>query len=399
MHKSHFLAGTEIQKKFCKKYLNTLTKVKTASKKVYYRQDFGRNLNNPRKTWKLNRSALLVKQSRTNKQTNKQIEKRSFKIDGQEINESSSIAEKLNKHFVSVGKNLAAKIRTIENNLFSKCLKQKAASSMFLEPPRHSEEFNILHSLHLRKSSGHDNIDSYFIRIACNVLTPYLTYLFHLSFEFGIFTDYPKTAKIIPIFKAEPKTEINNYRPISLLSNFSKILEKLFYSRLSKFLEKNEIIHPNQYGFRQNLTTTYAKLDIMSKINNLYEWKETKFTGLIFLDLRKAFDTVSHNMLLQKLHHYCVRGVVYNLLKSYLTALKQLVYINGSYFTTKKLQFGVPQKSNPGPILFPIYVNDTFNIFDFTPVLYADDTCLWVKASKEKDLESLMNPEVEIAYH
>ena len=139
---------------------------------------------------------------------------------------------------------------------------------MFLQPPRHSEVFNIIHSLRLRKSSGHDNIDSYFIRVACDVLTPYLTYLFHLSFEFGIFPDCLKTAKIIPIFKAGPKTDINNYRPISLLSNFSKILEKLIYTLLSKFFETNNVINPNQYGFRQNLSTTHAMLDIMSKINN-----------------------------------------------------------------------------------------------------------------------------------
>ena len=132
--KSHFLAGTEIQKRFYKKYLNTLTKVKTASKKIYYRQEFGRNLNNPRKTWELIRSALPTNQSRTNKSKIDLL-----KIDGQDINESFSITEKLNEDFVSVGKNLADKIPTNDNNSFSKYLNQKVASSMFLQPPRHSE--------------------------------------------------------------------------------------------------------------------------------------------------------------------------------------------------------------------------------------------------------------------
>ena len=261
MYKRHFLSGTEIQKRFYKNYLNTLTKVKTASKKIYYRQEFGRNLNNSRKTWELIRSALPTNQSRTNKSKIDLL-----KIDGQDINESFSIAEKLNEHFALVGKNLADKIPTNNNNSFSKYLNQRVASSMFLQPPRHSEVFNIIHSLRPRKSSGLDNIDSYFICIACDVLIPY--YLFHLSFEFGIFPDCLKIAKIIPIFKAGPKTDINNYRRISLLSNFSKILEKLIYTRLSKFFEKNNIIHPNQYGFRQNLSTTHAMLDIISKINN-----------------------------------------------------------------------------------------------------------------------------------
>ena len=185
---------------------------------------------------------------------------------------------------------------------------------------------------------------------------------FSLSFEFGIFPDSLKTAKIIPIFKTGPKTDINNYRPISLLSNFSKILVKLIYTHLSKVFEKSNIIHQNQYGFWQNLSTTHAMLDILSKINN--HMNKKKFTGLIFLNFRKAFDTVLHDILLKKLHHYSVRGVVYNLLKSYLTEHKQFVYINGSYSTTKTIQFGVPQGSNLGPILFSIHVNDIFNIFD-----------------------------------
>ena len=134
----------------------------------------------------------------------------------------------------------------------------------------------------------------------------------------------------------------------------------------------------------------------MSKINN--HMNKKIFTGLIYLDLRKACDTVSHDTrTLKKLLHCGVRGVVYNLLKSYLTERKQFVYINGSYSTTKMIQFGVPHRSNLGPILFSIYVYNIFNIFDFTPVLYADDTCLYIKASKEKDLESLMNREVETA--
>ena len=110
----------------------------------------------------------------------------------------------------------------------------------------------------------------------------------------------------------------------------------------------------------------------------------------MFLDLRKAFDTVSHDIFFKKLHHYDVRGVVYTLLKSYLTEHKQFVYVNGSFSTTKTIQFGVPQGSNLGPILFSINVNNIFNIFYLPLMLYADDTCLHLKASKEKGLESLM---------
>ena len=158
---------------------------------------------------------------------------------------------------------------------------------------------------------GSDGIDSYFIRISCDVITLYITQLYSLSFDFGIYPECLKTAKIIPIFKTGLKTEVNNYRPISLLSNFSKFLEKLIYSRLTKFLEKHKILRDNQYGFRENLSTTHAMLDIMIKIScNI---KNEKITGLIFLDFKKAFDTMSHDILLLKLDHYGIRGNAYNL--------------------------------------------------------------------------------------
>ena len=119
-------------------------------------------------------------------------------------------------------------------------------SSIYLEPPRYNEICNAIHSLVLRKSSGYDNIDAYFIRIASHVINPYLTHLCFLSFEFGIFPESLKIPKVIPIFKTGSKTEVNYYRPISILSNFSKIFEKLVVARLTNFLEKTNILHDNQ---------------------------------------------------------------------------------------------------------------------------------------------------------
>ena len=391
LYKTHLLHGNENQIYFYKKYLNILTKVKAASKKAYYQQEFNINRNNPRKTWELINSALPGNQpSKTKTKVDRLI------IDDEEITVSSAIAEKFNQHFASIGKNLADKIQNNDNNKFSKYLSQRSSSSMYLEPPRYNEVYNLIHSLGLHKSSGHDNIHSYYIQIACDAITPYLTHFYQLSFEFGIFPDCLKIAKIIPIFKAGSKSNLNNYRPISLLTNFSKILEKLICSRLTKFLNKNKIIHSNQYGFRQNSSTTHAMLDIMCKINN--NMNEKKFTGLISLDPKKAFDTVSHDILLQKLHHYGVRGLAHNLFNSYLTRRKQYVYLNGCHSSTIPMQFGVPQGSNLGHIFFSIYVNDIFGNFEFAPVLYADDTCLYINTLKEEKLQMLMNREVEKAH-
>ena len=188
---------------------------------------------------------------------------------------------------------------------------------------------------------------------------------------------------------------INNYLAISILSNFSKIFEKLVVARLTNFPKKLNILHDNQYGFCPKLSTTHAVLDVINGIST--NMSKNQNAGLICLDLKEAFDTVSHSVLLQKLEHYGIRGNMLDLLTSYLTERKQFVFVNGSCSSVKIVKAGVPQGLNLGPILFSIYVNDIFNHFKTTPVLYADDTCLNVKAHKPDLPETLMNQEMEIA--
>ena len=387
LYKIYFLEGNQEQKRFYKKYQNKLIKVKHLAKKFFYEEQFTLNKGNPRKTWDLINSALTAtKQKRKKSAIDRLV------LDNKVISDSNGITETFNRHFASIGKKLASQVSS--PNSCKNFLKSKILSSIFLEPPRYNEVYNLIHSVGLRRAAGSDGIDSYFIRISCDVITPYITQLYSLSFDFGIYPECLKTAKIIPIFKAGLKTEVNNYRPI-FLSNFSKILEKLIYSRLTKFLEKHKILHDNQYGFRENLSTTHAMLDIMNKIScNI---KNKKITGLIFLDLKKAFDTVSHDILLLKLDHYGIRGNAYTLLKTYLTGRKQFVSVNEAISSTADIEYGVPQGSNLGSILFSIYVNDFFNTYDSAPVLYADDTCIKVEAETTNDLELLLNQAIEKA--
>jgi retron-type reverse transcriptase len=241
-------------------------------------------------------------------------------------------------------------------------------------PPRVKEVESELSRLSNKKSPGSDNLAPYFIKSASQTIAPFLTFLIEFMFNHGIFPNILKIAKVVPIFKTGDKFSVENYRPISLLPVFSKVIEKMIKIRMLNFLNKHNIFYDRQSGFRKNHSTMFPIIDIVSecfdKINN------GVFSSVITLDLKKAFDTVNHSILLHKLDHYGIRGVCHKLLSSYLNNRKQYVCISGSISNKVDIEFGVPQGSVLGPLLFILYVNDIQNALNTSPRLFADDTCL-----------------------
>ena len=221
-------------------------------------------------------------------------------------------------------------------------------------------------------------------KIIPHILTP-LRHICNTSLSQGIFPDEMKIARIIPLFKSGDKQNVSNYRPISLLPQFSKILEKIFNNRLMNFLNSNNLLYLRQYGFRKNMSTSMAIMELVENITNAMD--NGKFTIGVFIDLKQAFDTVDHSILVTKLDHYGIRGVAKKWLSSYLENRKQYVCFNGTDSGFLPVSCGVPQGSILGPSLCLLYINDLCNVSTrLTSILFADDTSCFIEGTDLSDM-------------
>ena len=221
---------------------------------------------------------------------------------------------------------------------------------------------------------------------AKHIISGPLSNIFNISVQEGVFPSNLKQAKVIPVYKSDDETELGNYRPISLLSIFNRIFEKLMYRQLKNFLVKRDILFKSQYGFREKHSTQHAVIDIVNIIQNNMDLK--LFTCGIFLDLKKAFDTFNHSILLKKLNHYGIRGIINDWFSSHLLGRSQVTEIDSNLLTINKISCGVPQGSVLGPLLFLIYINDFHNSSEKFPFyLFSDDTNLLYADKNLKSLE------------
>ena len=204
------------------------------------------------------------------------------------------------------------------------------------------------------KSSGIDEIASKLCKDAFLVLQDHITHLFNCSLRKGIFPNDWKTAKVIPLFKGGDKESVNNYRPVSLLPLPGKILEKIVHIKISKFLEENKFLSPDQGGFRKGFSTTSTIVDLTDDLFTCINKGET--TLGTFIDLKKAFDTVNTEILFNKLNEAGIRGNTLKWCKSYLTGRSQKTLVNGILSPSLPIICGVPQGSVLGPLLFLLYV-------------------------------------------
>jgi len=368
------------------KYRNKLIKLLHKAENMYYINKFEALKTDMKQTWKTIKDILNTNQMSPLIDT--------FNIGNKPVKDKAIIAQKFNEYFINIGPSLAAKI-PLSPTSYSSYLKGNYKNSFAILDASAEEIITLVKQMPSKHSSGHDNIPLDIMKLCINLIAEPLSKLINISFANGYFPDVLKIARVCPVFKCGDKSEFTNYRPISILPSFSKVFEKLMYTRLTNYLTKHSVLYKNQFGFRSNHSTLMAIIEMVDKITDAIDKKE--YSVGVFVDLSKAFDTLDHNILLYKLQHYGVRGVALEWFKSYLDKRTQFVDYNGTNSSYLKIKCGVPQGSILGPLLFLLYMNDIASVSKILNlILFADDTNIFLSNRNLTTLIQNLNCELQL---
>ena len=289
-----------------------------------------------------------------------------FFIDNNEIiTDKQFIANRFNSFFTKIGPEIALNIEDNSSNKFSDFLIDKPDCTFNFQEVNENTVVKIIDKFPCKTSSGPDSISMKLVKHMKNLIALPISVIVNQMLLTGIFPDCLKLAKVKPIFKKDDKNSFTNYRPISLLPSISKIFEKVIYDQLYAYFQNNNLFSPNQYGFRSNHSTELTCLEIVDRIIQHLDDKKTPIN--IYLDLSKAFDTINHPILINKLNFYEINGKALDVFKSYLRNRAQFVEFDNCKSDILDISTGVPQGSVLGPHLYslPNLINETSsNIID-----------------------------------
>ena len=347
----------------------------------YYEKKIEDNKNNLKVTWKILKQA--IGQSTKSTCIDKVI------YDCREVVDKQEIADICNLHFISVGKRLAEGLSNTNIDTISHIA---TPNEKFTFSKISTEQVKqVIRKLVNNKATGVHDIPNRVLKDCVDVIAPFLTGIFNCSLLSKIFPDDLKTGKVAPVFKCGDRDNLNNYRPITVLPTIARVFEKLIYQQLYQFLDKHKILGKQQYGFRSLHSTALA----LSEATNhwLMNIDNGNMNSVVFLDIRKAFDTIDHQILIKKLSQYGIQDDELNFFESYLENRTQCCSVNGKLSDRQKIEYGVPQGSILGPLLFIIYMNDLpLFVTNAQISMYADDTSLYNNIKSVSEIKDNLIP-------
>lgn len=354
---------------------NSLTKHLKLAKARYYRDKFAQCRMNMRKHWKT--INLILNKNNKSSYPSKIVH------DDIEITNCQDISNVFSNYFSSVATDLDSNI-PLSNIDPLDFLTEALDTSFFVRPASVAEVSNIIKSLP-NKAGALNVVPVLIYKNLSTLVVPIICDIFNSSVAEGIFPDILKEARVVPVFKSKNKKIVSNFRPISILSTLSKIIEKIMKVRVVEYLDEHRIIYDKQFGFRTRYSTSDAVVELVDECASNLD--KGLFTVVIFLDLSKAFDIVNKNIMVAKLEKLGFRGVAREWFDSYLTDRKTYVNISDKNSDVKTLNLGLPQGSVSAPWLFSLYVNDMHRASDkLNFIHFADDTTIYRSGS---DLSSL----------
>ena len=352
------------------------------AKADYYRNKIATQNNNPKEAWKTINNILGRSFSDTSVNE--------LKVNDANLTSPGEIAEAFNTYFSNVGPILANSMADSSVS-FEQFVKPIQSKMLRFKLVPYSKVLNLLNSLSKSKATGLDKISGKILKAAASSIASSLTYIFNHALISSHFPSEWKVARLLPLFKKGPRNLAENYRPISILPTISKLMERIMYDQLYEYLNENSLLSDHQFGFRKFHSTASALLDCT---NSWYMNMDRKmFNLVVFLDLKKAFDTVNHDILVRKLELYGITGNALSMIKSFLTNRKQKCQLGDVITSESSVTCGIPQGSILGPLLFLfLYINDLPDCLrQVSPRLFADDTNLTVAGETIEEVELAMN--------